>query len=200
MIDVDWMNLHHSSDFVRIHDYFVNLENRRRAEERARYDQALREQREKYHKKYAEILKKNKEKYNFENEEYLIRCPEDPEKELPTEGQMLNHCVGGYIDRQLQGSTNILFLRQKCNPNNPFMTIEVNDERVVQIHGRYNAWLGSNPEYIKAIPFVMKWLYKTNTRCPKNILTNRALGYCERKELGYVELPKIDLDMSKLIY
>lgn len=131
----------------------------------------------------------NMEKWNFLNEkriklyerigdEFEIIVPRKPE-EIVTEGATLNHCVGSYVDSVASGYKTILFLRKKSQSDIPFYTIEINDLRVIQIHGNHNRWLGNNPE---AIQFVVDWLKDVKIRCTLNILFNLGQGYDEGKE------------------
>lgn len=88
-------------------------------------------------KSYAERKKKLKEKYAFEWDGLLVKIPESGQ-EIVDEGRILRHCVAGYADRHLKGETTILFLRHKKNPNKPFITIEMDVNRIEQIHGYRN--------------------------------------------------------------
>ena len=90
-----------------------------------------------------------------EDEDYLVIAPEKPE-DLATEGITLSHCVKGYINRVTNGTTNIMFIRKKSEPDTPFFTVEVsNTNRVEQIHGFGNRNLCTEPALV---PFVKKWL------------------------------------------
>ncbi|NCC85358.1 MAG: hypothetical protein EOM03_14695 [Clostridia bacterium] len=72
--------------------------------------------------------------YGFETEHYFIRAPRSA-AEIVEEGRGLSHCVGGYADRHVNGAVTILFLRDKAYPNTPLCTIQVDGDRLVQIHG-----------------------------------------------------------------
>lgn len=84
-------------------------------------------------------LPKLVQKYLWWNDEYLIR-PAVSFEEIKREGETLKHCVGGYADRHLNGSTVILFLRRKDKPGKPLVTIEMDGDKVVQAHGYRNEW------------------------------------------------------------
>lgn len=58
--------------------------------------------------------------------------------DIVKEGQELHHCVGNYIDRAADGSTDILFLREKDKEDVPFYTIEVRGLEIIQYRGAYN--------------------------------------------------------------
>lgn len=92
-------------------------------------------------KKAAEQRRKAKKRakeldarYGFETEHYFIRAPKSAE-EIVSEGRSLHHCVGGFADRHCEGEVTILFLREKAHPMTPLCTIQVDGDRLVQIHG-----------------------------------------------------------------
>lgn len=78
-------------------------------------------------------LKKLK-KYQFEYKGLIIR-PALSIQELIDEGNALDHCVGSYAKRYAKGQTTILFIRKKTNPNKPFYTMEIQDNRIIQTYG-----------------------------------------------------------------
>lgn len=84
-----------------------------------------------------DILKKRERKYNVSVDGYFIRVAESGE-EILKEGRALQHCVGGYAERHLRGDTTILFLRRVEAPDRPLYTIEMQDNKLVQIHGYRN--------------------------------------------------------------
>lgn len=61
-------------------------------------------------------------------------------EEIISEGKILKHCVGGYVNRHARGDTVILFIRHKASPSIPYFTIEVDPESltIVQCHGYKN--------------------------------------------------------------
>ena len=86
---------------------------------------------------YAERREKLDQKYGFEMDGLLIRAPISG-AEILDEGRVLKHCVGGYADRHVQGKTTILFMRRAEKPNEPWLTIEMKENKLVQIHGYRN--------------------------------------------------------------
>ena len=80
---------------------------------------------------------KLQELYSFSFGEYLVR-PVESSEELIEEGKALHHCVGGYAERYANGKTNILLIREIKSPDKPFVTMEINNNRVGQVSGRYN--------------------------------------------------------------
>lgn len=86
-----------------------------------------------------EIRKRNEElKYlTFEYKGLLIRPPMTPD-EIIQEGKKLDHCVGSYADRHAKGQTTIMFVRKKDEPNNPYYTVEIRNNNVMQVRGTNN--------------------------------------------------------------
>lgn len=110
-------------------------ERQRKAEEDKRKRQAqLAEE------KYEERRKKLEKKYGFAMDSYVIRAPLGKD-EILAEARKLKHCVGGYADRHIQGKTTILFMRQAKKPDEPWLTIEMSGNKLVQIHGFQNEGL-----------------------------------------------------------
>lgn len=79
-------------------------------------------------------------KYALEMDGLVIVAP-GCANDILREGKALCHCVGGYADRHRDGKTTILFLRKAQTPDKPFMTIEMNGNKLVQIHGYRNEGL-----------------------------------------------------------
>lgn len=76
-------------------------------------------------------------RYGFEDKDFFIRAPINAE-EIVAEGKALAHCVGGYAERHAKGTTTILFLRSKAEPDKPYVTIEMDGCTIRQIHGYKN--------------------------------------------------------------
>ncbi len=89
---------------------------------------------------YARRKMELDKKYAYEDGDFLIRVPESAD-EIKSEGQKLKHCVGGYADRHVDGAATILFMRKKDDPDTPWLTIEMNGNRMIQIHGYRNEGL-----------------------------------------------------------
>lgn len=88
-----------------------------------------------------------KQKYEFELDGLIIRFPLTS-ADIRYEGKVLNHCVGGYAERHIKGVLTILFLRQTEEPNRPYVTIEMDGNRIVQVHGYKNDLGGQSPKVI----------------------------------------------------
>ena len=74
---------------------------------------------------------------DFEWNGMKIVYPSSPE-EIIAEGHALHHCVGGYVDRVANKECIILFLRQCAEVEKPFYTIEVRNQKVIQVRGMTN--------------------------------------------------------------
>lgn len=85
-------------------------------------------------KQREEVINK---KYYFEDKNYIIRAVKSI-KEIIDEGATLHHCVGGYAKSHARGSTNILLIREKKNLNKPYYTMEIQNNRIVQVRGLRN--------------------------------------------------------------
>ena len=72
------------------------------------------------------------------NEELQIVCPKRA-NDLVDEGKALHHCVGGYIDNVAEGRCLIVFVRRVEEPKKPYVTVEVRDGKIAQIHGDHNS-------------------------------------------------------------
>lgn len=68
---------------------------------------------------------------------YVIKAPTCT-REVRKEGSELNHCVGSYIKRIINGETLIMFLRNKLTEDESLITFEVKDKAIVQARGRSN--------------------------------------------------------------
>ena len=86
---------------------------------------------------YEERRLKLEKKYGFSMDGYVIRAPLGKD-EILAEARKLQHCVGGYADRHVQGKTTILFMRKAKKPDEPWLTIEMDGNKLVQIHGYKN--------------------------------------------------------------
>lgn len=75
-------------------------------------------------------------KYNYKNDGYMIRPAKDA-GEIIMEGRTLHHCVGGdtYLKKHNEGETTILFLRKEENPEEPYYTIEIKGNKILQWYG-----------------------------------------------------------------
>lgn len=87
----------------------------------------------------------------FGKDPYVVKAPSVP-RELVEESAAMHHCVRMYADLVAKGATKIFFLRQRKQQSVPFVTIEVNGKRVIQVKAAYN-----KKADIRAQRFVRKW-------------------------------------------
>ena len=99
---------------------------------------------------------KRKLKYEFEMDGLRIVFPVMAGA-IKREGKMLDHCVGGYAERHMKGVLTILFLRKSDAPGMPYVTIEMNGNRIAQIHGYSNDRGAISPK-VTHKEFLDKWL------------------------------------------
>lgn len=84
-----------------------------------------------------ESLARRREKYNAERGGYIIRIA-DTAEEIKIEGQTLDHCVVDYVERHLADKLTICFIRRAETPQAALYTVEMQGNRLVQIHGYKN--------------------------------------------------------------
>jgi len=83
--------------------------------------------------------RKLRRRYFYEDETYQIR-PARSAGEIVLEGRTLHHCVGGdnYLRKHNEEKSIILFLRFKKNPELPYITVEIEGEKIIQWYGAYD--------------------------------------------------------------
>ena len=119
----------HPRDLKETHDEMV-------AERKARQDEKYITDKMQQYPDIAKKYKKLNRKYRFSSEGYVIRPAKDA-KEIIMEGRILHHCVGGdgYLRKHNKGETTILFLRKAENKDEPYYTIEINKNEIIQWYG-----------------------------------------------------------------
>lgn len=79
--------------------------------------------------------------------------------EIYEEGRKLNHCVGSYAKRIVDGETVIAFLRENDKVDHPYCTVEIRDHRIVQARGFSNR----EGKYIPGVTdFLKVWAKEKN--------------------------------------
>lgn len=123
-VDITETEIKYPQNLVSSHDAAVK---------RLKYKES-KELKAKFKKRYFEL-----EKYYFELDDLLI-LPAKNEKELHDEGKILHHCVLTYAKRHAEGKTAIFFIRHKDMPENPYFTLELDEDelKVKQNRGIYN--------------------------------------------------------------
>lgn len=85
----------------------------------------------------------------------LIVLPPKSAQEIVAEGQKLHHCVGNYVVDVVEKRCAILFIRKEERLEEPFFTVEVRGDEIIQTSGKGNG--GPTPE-IKQ--FLDRWTGK----------------------------------------
>ncbi len=151
------------------HDSVVDKHRNLLAEEAKK---RLEKERKKDAEAYAARKKALEEKYGFTVDGITIRIPEGRE-EIIDEGRILQHCVAGYADRHVKGTVTILFMRHEKTPHNPWLTIEMRGNSLMQIHGYKNEGLYSckgrfapdpREEYKAFLDLWLEWLKRGSKR------------------------------------
>ncbi len=110
------------------------------------HDEATTSLEDKAHEVEYEAIKKLlptlHKKFDFKDEKrgLMIVAPNDA-KDIVREGQVLHHCVGGYVGRVAKGTTIILFVRSLAEPDKPLVTVEIspNTHGIIQQRGHHNS-------------------------------------------------------------
>lgn len=100
---------------------------------------------------FTAVYRRLSGKLDFEKDGFKIVYPTTPD-DVTAEGNALHHCVGSYIERVAKGECVILFLRRCSDDSKPFYTVEVRNQKAVQVRGTGNC--NMTPE-IKS--FIADW-------------------------------------------
>lgn len=128
-LDDDWIL--YPKNLKERHDQLTEEQNERKVELEKESDD------KKDRKLKRTIKRKGWTRYEMETEELLIRLPECTH-EIRKEGNAQHHCVATYMDRMVAGETCILFIRKKEEQDKSYYTVEVRDNEVIQVRGKYN--------------------------------------------------------------
>ena len=97
--------------------------------------------------------------YQYESDkfDFIVISPTEA-NDLAYEGATLHHCVKSYVERVANGSTNIMFIRKKDDPDKPFFTVEVTNQKIIaQVHGFANRNANTEPALTE---FIEDWAKK----------------------------------------
>lgn len=128
-LDDDWIL--YPKNLKERHDQLTEEQNERKVELEKEADD------KKDRKLKRTIKRKGWTRYEMETEQLLIRLPKCAH-EIRKEGNAQHHCVATYMDRMLAGETCILFIRKKEEQDKSYYTVEVRDNEVIQVRGKYN--------------------------------------------------------------
>ena len=138
----------------------------------------LREER----KAQAERIKERRKRYSAEINGFLFR-PAESSREIVDEGKALQHCVGGYAERHMAGKLTIIFLRRAENPEASLYTIEMHDDRLIQIHGFKNERMpGAKDPHAVVGPELDAWLLWIKRGSKRDKQGNPILPKIKEKE------------------
>lgn len=87
----------------------------------------------------------------YNNETYCILAPRKAD-DLVNESYKLSHCVRSYISTVASGHTQIYFLRKNEFKSTPLVTIEVNNNEIIQARGKANRSVNSEEKN-----FIQEW-------------------------------------------
>lgn len=124
-------------DLVEKHDEAAEEQRILRRRRAAAEEKKRAEEAEERRTAAEESFRQRREKYNVERDGYFIRIAET-EKEIEREGRTLCHCVGGYAQRHVAGKLTICFIRRTETPDASLYTVEMQGNRLIQIHGYKN--------------------------------------------------------------
>lgn len=151
-----------NSVYLRPRSLRETYTNVREEEERKKDQNYIKKMNEKF-PDIADVAKKISQKYTWKNEEYLIR-PAASTEEVIMEGRILHHCVGSeyqdYLKNYNIGKRFILVLRKNNLPDIPYITIEIDGNRICQWYGKHD----SKPDKEVIQPLLDNYVAWLNTR------------------------------------
>lgn len=121
-----------------------------------------------YSKEGSQVSQEKEDKYKFIKQRYRDLSYKDNDftiiypnnlSDVKLEGLILHHCVGSYVDRILNMTAYIMFIRKNEDINTPYFTLhyvlENNKIVIKQVHGKYNCNTSD-----KILNFVKSWANK----------------------------------------
>ena len=121
-------------DFKRWHDIRID----EYATKKAMEDE---EKRKKLYTQFAAVAEKYLSLQHAKRGDYVCIIAHSP-ADLIREGEMLHHCVGrmGYDQKFVREETLIFFIRNKQEPDTPFVTVEysISQKKVLQCYGEHD--------------------------------------------------------------
>lgn len=142
---------------------------------------------ENYIKKYKKRYEALDKQFSFAHDGLMIAVPPDVDS-IVTEGRVLEHCVGGYADRHVNGKLIILFLRREETPEESYVTIELPEEtnckkiEVRQIHGYDNERGGGRSPGVIHKEFLDTWLGWIREGSPRDKDGNPVIKKAEERK------------------
>lgn len=88
-------------------------------------------------KSFEDAMRDNQYLIDSTSRDFRVLLPRDS-RDLIEEGGKLSHCVGSYVDKVVKGSTVIAFMRKATDEGEPYVTLEIANNRVRQARGKNN--------------------------------------------------------------
>lgn len=97
-------------------------------------------------RKIALNYAKHNKAWEFEYGNHIIVIPTSAQ-DIITEGQLMHHCVGGYVNSVIENDTYICFVRHKDNPTTPYITCQVHTNGCIgQYFLAYDRYISSDED------------------------------------------------------
>ena len=98
-------------------------------------------------KKIANNYARRAKFWDFSYGDFIVKIPSCGE-DLVKEGQRMHHCVGGYVNKIVDGSTYICFIRHKDNPDKQYITCQIDPKtgKIGQYYLAYDMCISSNED------------------------------------------------------
>jgi hypothetical protein len=96
---------------------------------------------------------KDLKKVEYSSKGFVVKAPVTA-NDLVDEGMMLHHCVATYIPLVSNGETNVVFVRRAVEPDQSFVTVEIDDNlNVLQIKEKFNMDVSDKD----VLDFIKEW-------------------------------------------
>ena len=97
-------------------------------------------------KKIVENYAKQSKAWEFSFGDYAVVIPTTGQ-DIVTEGEKMHHCVGSYVDKVVNNTDYICFVRHKDNLDKPYITCEVRtDGRIGQYFLAYDRYISTEED------------------------------------------------------
>lgn len=105
-----------------------------------------------HRRKFSEAIDtEDYQRLQYTGKDYMVISPKCPD-DLVIEGAALSHCVGSYINKVINHTAMILFMRSKSMPNKAMITLDVRKGHLYQAAGYDNRQLTADER-----EFVAEW-------------------------------------------
>lgn len=133
------------SNYIKKLNVGDSVENRKRIKELRFY---LLGQRKEYDREFKRSNRKRDPEWQERNNGYVVRYPQTI-NDFCREAIYMSNCLMTYVDAYIKNDTTILFMREDDNYNEPFITIEIFNNTLMQAYHRFNT--DCSPEEAKWI-------------------------------------------------